>query len=95
MGGGFCLLFSVRLLINIHPPTSENQAFGIRQTLCMRQSGVKSPKCPLFRNRMWKFRDEIGEGELSVQGVSAGTGERSKGILSFLFLVPVRPPQKR
>lgn len=46
MGGEFCLLFSVRLLINIHPPTSENQAFGIRQTLCMRQSGVKSPKCP-------------------------------------------------
>lgn len=53
-----------------HPP--ENQAFGIRQALfegIRSQSNLSDAHIPFlissFRNRMWKFRDEIGEGESS------------------------------
>lgn len=94
---GVCLLFSVRLLINIHP-TSENQAFGIRQTLCMRKSGVKSPRFSYlishcFETECGNFETKLGKGSFLYKEPQ-GQG-RSKGISFFLFLlVPVRSPPK-
>lgn len=79
---GGCLL-SLNKVANKHPPTSENQASGMSQVLfegARSQSNLSDGHIPFlispFRNRMWKFRDEIGEGGAfpSVQGVLTGTG---------------------
>lgn len=91
---GVCLLFSARLLINIHP-TSENQAFGTRQALGVRESGVKSPRCSYLivsKQNVEILRRNWRRGAFCTQG----QGKKGRKVFSFLFLlVPVRSPQKR